>query len=230
MLFNVDIFSSLFSATDSLSLGGYLICTAVSLVLGVIIAATNTFRNRHTQSLTVTLVLLPVIVQAIIAMVNGQLGAGIAVAGAFSLIRFRSAPAQARDVTSIFLSMAVGLATGMGYIGIAVVLTLIVCLVNILLSFTRFGAAKNGERDLKIVIPESLNYEDVFEDVFKKYTSHHELIKVKTTNIGSLFHLSYRVRLRSGVSEKDFIDELRIYNGNLEISCSVPGSNGSDNI
>lgn len=227
----MNIFSSLFSATDSLTLQGYLICSAVSLVLGIIIAASNTFRNRYTKSLTVTLVLLPVIVQAIIAMVNGQLGAGIAVAGAFSLIRFRSTPAQARDITSIFLAMSVGLATGMGYIGIAILLTLIVCSVNLILSCTKFGSVKSGERVLMIVIPESLNYEDALEPVFEKYTSSHELIKVKTTNIGSLFHLRYRITLRSGISEKAFIDELRIYNGNLEISCSLPETgNNSDMI
>ena len=227
MLFDVNIFSSLFSATDSLTLRGYLICMAVSLILGIIIAACNTFRNRYTKSLTVTLVLLPVIVQAIIAMVNGQLGAGIAVAGAFSLIRFRSAPAQARDITSIFLAMSVGLATGMGYIGIAILLTIVVCVANIILSYTKFGSVKSGERELRIVIPESLNYEDVLEPVFAKYTTSHELIKVKTTNIGSLFQLRYRITLRNGVSVKAFIDELRIYNGNLEISCSPPESGNS---
>ena len=141
MLFDVNIFSSLFSATDSLTLRGYLICMAVSLILGIIIAACNTFRNRYTKSLTVTLVLLPVIVQAIIAMVNGQLGAGIAVAGAFSLIRFRSAPAQARDITSIFLAMSVGLATGMGYIGIAILLTIVVCVANIISLWTIIGSS-----------------------------------------------------------------------------------------
>ena len=200
---------------------------AVSLILGIISAACNTFRSRYTKGLTVTLVLLPVIVQAIIAMVNGQLGAGIAVAGAFSLIRFRSAPAQARDITSIFLAMSVGLATGMGYIGIAILLTIVVCVANIILSDTKFDSVKSGERVLRIVIPESLNYEDVLEPVFAKYTTSHELIKVKTTNIGSLFQLRYRITLRNGVSVKAFIDELRIYNGNLEISCSLPESGNS---
>ncbi len=227
MLFDATIFTSVFSTTDTLTISGYLICMVVSLILGLVIALCNTFRNRYTKSLTVSLVLLPVIVQTIIALVNGQLGAGIAVAGAFSLVRFRSAPASARDITSIFLAMAVGLATGMGYIGISIVLTIIVCLVNIIISFTKLGELKTGDRELKITIPESLSYDDIFQPIFEKYTVKHELIRVKTTNMGSLYNLHYRITLRNGISEKEFIDELRIYNGNLEISCSIPGLNSN---
>ncbi len=222
MMFGTRILGSFFSAIDTLSVSGYLICMAVSLVLGLVIAFSATFRNRYTKSLTVSLVLLPVIVQVIIAIVNGQLGAGVAVAGAFSLVRFRSAPASARDITSIFLAMTVGLAMGMGYVGIAVVLTIVVCVVNILLAYTRLGEHKEGERELKIVIPESLNYEDALEEVFEKYTLRHELVRVKTTNMGSLYNLHYRIIFRKGVSQKQFIDDLRVRNGNLEISCTIP--------
>lgn len=224
MLLSYDIFKSIFAINDSLSAYGFLICMAVSLILGFFIAACNKLNNRYTRSFSMSLVLLPVIVQAIIALVNGQIGAGIAVAGAFSLVRFRSAPASAREITNIFLAVAVGLANGMGYIGISVLLTAVVCLVSIILSYTNFGAVKSNERDLKIVIPESLNYEDVFKPLLEKYTSHHELVRVKTTNLGSLYNLHYHITLRNGVKEKDFIDELRIYNGNLEISCELPDS------
>lgn len=222
MMFGTKILENFFSAIDTLNFSGYLICTAVSLVLGLVIAFSATFRNRYTKSLTVSLVILPMIVQVIIALVNGRLGAGVAVAGAFSLVRFRSAPASARDVTSIFLAMTVGLAVGMGYIGIAVILTLIVCLVNIILAYTKLGEHKEGERELKIVIPESLNYEDALEEVFEKYTLKHELVRVKTTNMGSLYNLHYHITLRKGVSQKQFIDDLRVRNGNLEISCTMP--------
>ena len=161
------------------------------------------------------------IVQTIIALVNGQLGAGIAVAGAFSLVRFRSAPASAREITSIFLAMAVGLATGMGYIAIAVILAVFVILVDIALASINFGKAGSAERDLKIVIPESLIYDEVFNDIFSTYTSRHELIRVKTTNMGSLFQLTYQLRLRERGLEKAMIDELRCLNGNLKISLGM---------
>ena len=164
------------------------------------------------------------IVQTIIALVNGQLGAGIAVAGAFSLVRFRSAPASAREITSIFLAMAVGLATGMGYIAIAVILAVFVLLVDIALASINFGKVGSAERDLKIVIPESLSYDEVFNDIFSTYTSRHELIRVKTTNMGSLFKLTYQITLRDARKEKEFIDKLRERNGNLEITCARPGN------
>ena len=181
----MDIFKSIFTINDGLANFGFLICMAGSLVLGFIIAVCNRYNNRYTKSLSFALVLLPVIVQAIIAMVNGQLGAGIAVAGAFSLIRFRSAPASARDITSIFLAVSVGSANGMGYIGMAVLLPIVVCIISIILSKTNFGAVRDNERDLKVVIPESLNYEDVLDPVMRKYTTRHELVRVKTTNMGS---------------------------------------------
>lgn len=220
----MDIFKSIFTISDGLASFGFLICMAVSLVLGFVIAACNRYNNRYTRSLSFALVLLPVIVQAIIAMVNGQLGAGIAVAGAFGLVRFRSAPASARDITSIFLAVSVGIANGMGYVGIAVLLTLVVCIISLILSKVNFGAVRDNERDLKVVIPESLNYEDVLDPVIQSYTTRYELVRIKTTNMGSLYNLHYHITLKPDVSEKKFIDELRVYNGNLEISCARPDS------
>lgn len=160
-----NVIDSIFSTTSTLTAGGFIVCLLVSLALGVLIAVCSRYRNRPSKSLSVSLVLLPMIVQTIIALVNGQLGAGIAVAGAFSLVRFRSAPASAREITSIFLAMAVGLATGMGYIAIAVILAVFVLLVDIALASINFGKAGSAERDLKIVIPESLSYDEVFNDI-----------------------------------------------------------------
>ncbi len=223
-----DVFSSIFNATDTMTLSGYLICIAVSLVLGVIIALCNTYKNNYTKSFTFTLAILPVIVQTVIVLVNGELGTAIAIAGAFSLVRFRSVPASGRDITFVFLAMTIGLANGVGFIGISVILTIIICLVMFLLTSMNFGSAGPLVRDLKIVIPEGLNYEDVFEAVFKKYTSRVELLKIKTTNMGSLFNLHYSITLKRGIKEKEFIDELRIYNGNLEVSCAKPETLKSD--
>lgn len=226
-----NLFDSLFSSTDAMTMGNYLICMLVSLALGALIAVCGMYKpTTRSRSLTLSLVLLPVIVQTIIALVNGQVGAGIAVAGAFSLVRFRSAPASARDITSIFLAMAVGLANGMGYIGIAVVLTVVVLIVNFLLTAFGFGAAAQRERDLKIVIPESLNYTEALNDLFRKYTSRHELLSVKTTNMGSLYKLSYHIELKHPEREKEFIDAIRCRNGNLEIVCSLPDFGGKDGI
>ena len=219
-----NVIDSIFSTTSTLTAGGFIVCLLVSLALGVLIAVCSRYRNRPSKSLSVSLVLLPMIVQTIIALVNGQLGAGIAVAGAFSLVRFRSAPASAREITSIFLAMAVGLATGMGYIAIAVILAVFVLLVDIALASINFGKAGSAERDLKIVIPESLSYDEVFNDIFSTYTSRHELIRVKTTNMGSLFKLTYQITLRDARKEKEFIDKLRERNGNLEITCARPGN------
>ena len=205
-----NVIDSIFSTTSTLTAGGFIVCLLVSLALGVLIAVCSRYRNRPSKSLSVSLVLLPMIVQTIIALVNGQLGAGIAVAGAFSLVRFRSAPASAREITSIFLAMAVGLATGMGYIAIAVILAVFVILVDIALASINFGKAGSAERDLN--------------DIFSTYTSRHELIRVKTTNMGSLFKLTYQITLRDARKEKEFIDKLRERNGNLEITCARPGN------
>ena len=195
-----NVIDSIFSTTSTLTAGGFIVCLLVSLALGVLIAVCSRYRNRPSKSLSVSLVLLPMIVQTIIALVNGQLGAGIAVAGAFSL------------------------ATGMGYIAIAVILAVFVLLVDIALASINFGKAGSAERDLKIVIPESLIYDEVFNDIFSTYTSRHELIRVKTTNMGSLFKLTYQITLRDARKEKEFIDKLRERNGNLEITCARPGN------
>ena len=202
-----------------LTLTSFLICTGVSLLLGVGTALVAGYRSRSTQSLAITLAILPAVVQAVIMLVNGSIGAGIAVAGAFSLVRFRSAPGTAREIAAIFLAMAIGLATGMGYVGLAVLLFLILAGAMLALTVLRFGQKEDAGRILKITIPEDLDYDGLFDDLFERYTTAHTLEKVKTTNMGTLYELRYRIPLRQEPVPKVFLDELRCRNGNLNITC-----------
>ena len=219
-----SVISSIISGTSSItaSVGEYFACLGVALVLGVVIALVSRIKSKQSKSLTVAVVLLPVIVQTIIMLVNKEFGAGLAVAGAFSLLRFRSAPASARDMVVIALAVAVGLACGMGCIVIAIILAVIVLAALVIMTYFGFGKIDPARRVLRIVIPESLDYDDVFADIFRKYTTNCELIRVRTTNLGSLYKLKYEITLKDVSKEKEFIDELRVRNGNLEISCSVP--------
>ena len=220
----LDFFSSSIINSGP-TLQGMIICTIASLVFGLAIAGIYVFKNKYSKSLASTLVLLPAIVQVIIMLVNGNIGIGIAVAGAFSLIRFRSIPGTAREIGSLFFAMAIGFVTGLGYIFYALVFLFIIGGVSLLL--TRFSFGENGNiRYLKIKIPENLDYEGLFDEIFVKYTNSAELEKVKTTNMGSLFELTYAIRLKpSGSSQRDsmqksFIDELRCRNGNLTVMLS----------
>lgn len=202
-----------------MTLTSFLICTLTSVVLGVGIAFVSMFRARTTQSFVVTLAILPVVVQLVIMLVNGNIGAGIAVAGAFSLVRFRSAPGTAREIGVLFMSMAIGLATGMGYIWLAVLAFFIISAVIVLLSATGFGKASEAERILRITIPENLDYDSLFDDIFEEYVRSFSLIRVKTTNMGTLYELEYRIILKGDCVPKEFIDKLRCRNGNLNIIC-----------
>lgn len=208
--------------------GTFLAASVCSLALGFVIAFIYSRRNPCSNSLFVTLTLLPVIVQTVIMMVNGNIGAGVATAGAFSLVRFRSVPGKGQEITSIFLAMAVGLATGMGYLGFAVILTLAVMLIHMLLNTLHTGESAQGVRELKITIPESLDYEEVFDDLLREYTAEAELQEVRTASMGSLYRLTYRIRLRAGAGTKELLDELRLRNGNLEISCGRPVMTGEE--
>lgn len=219
-----SVFSSIM--TSGITPESFAICTAVSLLCGLILSLSHMFRNPSSKSFAVTIALLPVIVEVIIMLVNGNLGTGIAVAGAFSLVRFRSAPGSAREILSIFTAMAAGLATGVGYIGVAVIFTVVLSLANIIYTASGFGEGTNNERELKITVPEDLNYTDMFEDLFKEYTSYHRLKSVKTSNMGSLYRLTYNMRLKRPENEKELIDAMRCRNGNLEIvsSCRAGAS------
>jgi uncharacterized membrane protein YhiD involved in acid resistance len=213
------LFSSVTDAGASLTTLTFAASTGCSLLVGFLIAFFYKLRNEYSASFIVTLVLLPAIVQLVIMLVNGSVGAGIAVAGAFSLVRFRSAPGTGQEITSIFLAMAAGLATGMGYLGVAVSFTLLILLVNFLLLETGFGKNGGAERILKITIPENLDFEGKFDDIFEKYTRRAELEEVKTADMGSVYRLTYKIRLRDDGRLKAMMDEMRQRNGNLEISC-----------
>ena len=205
-------------STMTLTASNFLLSFAISLALGFVIAGLYMFRSHYSKSFVMTLVMLPAVVQVVILLVNGNLGVGVAVAGTFSLVRFRSVPGTAREITSIFLAMAVGLAAGLGYLGIAVLLVVVLGAVSMILTITSFGDQRN-RKDLRITIPESLNYTDVFDDILKSYAKNWELVQVKTTNMGSLYKLTYQIEMKDTSEEKKMIDELRCCNGNLEISC-----------
>ena len=200
----------------------FLLCLGVSLGLGLIMALAYMWKNTHTKSFLITLALLPAIVCVVIMMVNGNIGAGVAVAGAFSLVRFRSAPGTAKEIVAIFLAMGAGLIAGMGYLGFAALFTLIMCVAffvyNWLASTIEKGEMAN--KVLKITIPEDLDYSELFDDIFAEYTKENELTTVKTTNMGSMFRLTYRIVLRDPAKEKQMIDRIRERNGNLEIFVS----------
>ena len=210
------------SLTSVIGVGDFLLCIGVSLIIGVFLAAVYTYKNRYTQSFILTLALIPAVVCVVIMMVNGNVGAGVAVAGAFSLVRFRSVPGTAKEICAIFLAMAAGLITGMGYLAFGVLFAVILSAFMIL--YTKLGiGSKNSmqsDKTLQIVIPENLDYNGVFDEVMSKYTQKAELEMVKTTNMGSLFKLTYHVVLKDVALEKEFIDKLRCRNGNLEISLS----------
>ena len=216
------IFESIFptAITSTISVADFLICVGASLVLGILITLCYMFRARYTKSFVVTLATLPAVVCVVIMMVNGNIGAGVAVAGAFSLVRFRSLPGTAKDIGMLFLAMGVGLIAGMGYIGYAALFTVILCAVHLLYTLLRLGGEEKMRcyKSFRITIPEDLDYTGVFEEIFAQYTTSCELVQVKTTNMGSMFRLTYDVVLRDPAKEKELIDQLRCRNGNLEIN------------
>lgn len=215
--------NSLFSnTTSSIEVSSIIICSVVSIILGFIIAFTHMKTSKYSKNFLITLVVLPVLVQTIMIMVNGNLGTSVAIVGAFSLVRFRSIPGTSKEILSVFFAMAIGLATGMGHVFFAVLITIIVSLAIFLFSYIKLFDKNKKERILRIAIPENLDYTNMFNDIFDKYTKKIELTQVKTTNMGSLFDLSYNIILKSDINEKEFIDELRVKNGNLKITLSHP--------
>jgi len=215
------MFTSILNVSgETLSISNAIITMIASILLGLVLAFTYMKTEVYSKNFIITLVLLPTLVQIVIMLVNGNLGTGIAVLGAFSLVRFRSIPGSSKDITFIFFAMAIGLANGMGYITFAASATVILCLLFYVLTKTSFGVVKDVYRNLKITIPENLDYTGIFDDIFKQYTKKVTLEKVKTTNLGSMFELQYRIELKDLKEEKVLIDSLRCRNGNLTIVCS----------
>ena len=214
-LFDSDLVSVI-SVTD------FLLCLGGSLVLGLVMAFAYMYRTRYTKSFVITLALLPAVVCVVIMMVNGNVGTGVAVAGAFSLVRFRSVPGTAKEICTLFLAMGAGLIAGMGYLGFAALFTVIMSIIFVLYNRLDFGIKKNAEtyKTLSITIPEDLDYSGVFDDIFAEYTKSFDLARVKSTNMGSMFKLTYNVVLKDTTKEKEMIDKIRCRNGNLEITVS----------
>ena len=222
-LFDTDL-TAVISVTD------FLLCLGCSLVLGLILAFAYMYRSRYTKSFVVTLALLPGVVCVVMMLVNGNVGTGVAVAGAFSLVRFRSVPGTAKEICMLFLAMGTGLIAGMGYLGFAAVFTLVMCGMFVLYNRLDFGTKKNAAvfKTLTITIPEDLDYSGVFDDIFAEFTRSHELVRVKTTNMGSMLKLTYNAELTETVREKEMIDKLRCRNGNLEIVVSQQETVGTE--
>ena len=214
-----QLFSDVFTGTmvNPASMFGAI---GVALVLGLILAKVYQYKTIYSKSFMMTLVMLPTLIAIVIFLVNGSLGAGVAVMGAFSLIRFRSAPGGAKELLAIFLAMTIGIAVGMGYLVFASVFTIIMSVVMLLLETVNFGQMKHSMRQVTVVIPESLDYETVFDDIFQKATNYVELANVKTSDMGSLFKIKYIVQLNGTMTEKELMDALRTRNGNLEIAIS----------
>lgn len=208
--------------TSVISVSDFLLCIMISLIIGLILAFTYMYRSHYTKSFILTLALLPAVVCVVIMMVNGNVGAGVAVAGAFSLVRFRSVPGTAKEITMLFLAMSAGLMAGMGYLSFALLFTILMCLLSVIYNHLDFGVKKNAEiyKTLNITIPEDLDYTGIFDSILKNYATSYELVRVKTTNMGSMFRLTYNLILQDVTKEKEMIDELRCRNGNLEITVS----------
>lgn len=213
------------TTTSTLSFEMLALSSVVSVLLGLGVALIYMYKNRYSKSFVVTLALLPAMVQIVIMLVNGNLGAGVAVMGAFSLVRFRSIPGSAREIGSIFFAMAIGLATGMGYLAVATLFLVFIGAMTLILNSSSFGERKTIEKELKITIPETLDYDGLFDDLFSKYTKRNELVQVRTTNMGSLFELTYLVELSGSMVQKEFLDEIRCRNGNLNIVCGRVSAN-----
>ncbi len=207
---------------ETLDLKTFGICLLVAFILGIIVALVHQKTSPANKNFITTLAVLPVLVTMVILLVNGNLGTSVAILGAFGLVRFRSIPGNSRAIMDVFFAMAIGLAVGTGYIGFAALFTAVVSLFIIILSALKFGEGHTAEKKLIIMVPEDIDYTSIFDQTFAKYTTDHTLERSKTTNMGSLFELRYRVKLKKGINEKQFIDQLRVKNGNLKVILSQP--------
>ena len=219
-----NIFTGIFDTSTQavISPENFILCVGAALIIGIFLSFIYTVKNKYTKSFLITLTVLPAVVCVVIMMVNGNVGAGVAVAGAFGLVRFRSAPGTAKEIATIFLAMGAGMIAGMGYLAYAFLFSVIMGIILLICNISGFGENRNelNEKILKITIPEDLDYSDLFDDLMEEYTEKYEIASVKTTNMGSMFKLTYNITLKDINKEKKFIDELRCRNGNLEISIS----------
>lgn len=220
--------SSIFSSvlTGSFSLGLYLLCLLAAGVCGAVAALSLSREGSASRSFLISLVVLPIIVTTVILMVNGNVGTGVAVAGAFSLVRFRSAAGKARDISAIFLVMTAGLACAAGYLAVALLFTLIASGVMLLLS--RVPMSCDRFLALHVTVPESLHFTDAFDEIFDEYTTSRKLVKARTSNMGSLYKLDYKIEMKDPGAVQEFLDALRCRNGNLEIAILNDAEGGEE--
>jgi hypothetical protein len=227
-----NLFESVFKQSDGttkVTIPMFFLVLGISLLMGIIISIIAKYKGKSTKSFYVANAILPAAVAMVIMLVNGNIGVGVAIAGAFGLVRFRSAQGSAREIAIIFISMAIGLAMGVGYVAYGVIFGIISGLALIGFSYIKVWDKKNNEEKmLKITIPENIDYQTVFDDIFEKYTKNYTLTKAKSTNMGSLFILTYEISLKDKNSEKKFVDELRCRNGNLEIQLSRIGNTNDE--
>jgi len=218
------------TTTEMMSLSTFVACIISALFMGIILSYAIQYKSVVSKSFAVTVAILPAVVCVVIMMVNGSIGTGIAVAGTFSLVRFRSVPGTAREIVAVFISMAIGLACGMGNLVYALVFTVITILALLILENTKFGEFGNASKQkiIRITIAEDLDYTEIFEDLFEDFTESYQLATVKTTNLGSMFKLSYDVVLKDPYDEKEFIDQIRMRNGNLEVSSSLVSTSSNE--
>ena len=219
------MFTSIINAADGMTIFNVVILTLCSVVFGLLVAVTYMSKGKYTKSFAITLVILPAVVQIVIMMVNGSVGTGVAIAGAFSLVRFRSQPANAKEISTIFPAMAIGLTNAMGYLTFALFVTVVFCLLLFVLDHSKFGEGRQDAREIKITIPESLDFTGVFDDLFARYLKNVSLERVKTTNMGSMFELTYLAEFIPGTNQKEFIDAVRCRNGNLTVYIARPVEN-----
>lgn len=208
--------------TESLSLISFVECIGVALLLGLVISFVHMKTSAYSKNFAITLAVIPALIGTVIMMVNGNLGTSIAILGSFSLIRFRSIPGNSKEIMNVFFAMAVGLACGTGYVAFAALITAVISLFTVLLSISNFGEDKSGVKVLKVVVPEDMDYTSIFDDIFKVYTKEANLFASKTINMGSMYELTYNVKLKDAKEEKAFLDEIRVRNGNLKVSLSHP--------
>ena len=220
------MFESIFTTTtdNAISISSSVLSMAAAVIIGLVIGITYMYackKSGYNKDFIVGLVLLPAIVSVVIMLIGSNVARAFSMAGAFALVRFRSAPGNAKDIAVVFFAMASGLACGLGYITFAVIFTVVIILVLVTLSITNFADKNAGKRQLRITIPENLNYTHAFDGIFDNFLSSKELTKVKTTNMGTMFELTYIIEMNKDINEKEFIDSLRVVNGNLNITLGM---------
>ncbi len=219
------MFTSIIDSSGGMTILNVLLLTVCSIIFGLLLSVTYMSKGKYTKNFAITLVILPAVVQIVIMMVNGSIGTGVAIAGAFGLVRFRSQPANAKEISVIFLAMAIGLTNAMGYLTYALFATVVFCILLFVLDHSKFGETKQRTREIKITIPESLDYTNVFDDLFAEYLKNLSLERVKTTNMGSMFELTYTAEFVCEERQKEFIDAVRCRNGNLTVLVARPTEN-----